>query len=134
MKPFRTIIPIWLTLAAVILAGCGRDANPLAPFQPEIITTADAFQFQATAVQNVTANFVYTWANPSTRATVNHASAVKQGTAQVFIFDSGGTEVYSSPLAASGTIPTDTGLVGNWKIRVVLTGVSGTLNFRVEKL
>ena len=134
MKRFRTIIPVLPLLAVLLSAGCGDDPNPLAPFEPEIITTADAFQFQATAVQNVTANFVYTWANPNTRATVNHASAVKQGTAQVFIFDSGGTEVYSGPLAASGTVPTDTGFAGNWKIRVVLTGVSGTLNFRVEKL
>ena len=134
MKRFRTIIPVLPLLAVLLSAGCGDDPNPLAPFEPEIITTADAFQFQATAVKNVTADLVYTWANPNTRATINHSSVVNQGTAHVYILDSGDIEVYSSPLTATGTMPTDTGLAGNWKIRVVLTNVSGTLNFRVEKL
>jgi hypothetical protein len=134
MNRSRAITPIVASLILVLAAGCSSDPNPLAPFQPEIITTADAFQFQATAVTNVTFDRTYTWANPLTRATVNHASAVKQGTAQVHILDAAGTEVYTSLLAASGTQPTDTGLAGNWKVRVVLTNVSGTLNFRVEKL
>lgn len=131
----KIIIPSLLLLASLILAvGCSSDkANPLASFEPEIIADADAFQFQATAVKNVTTTVEYTWDNTSTSATVNHSSVITGGEATVTIFDADSTQVYTNGLAASLNEGTQTGTAGAWRVRVTLTNLSGTLNFRVEK-
>ena len=124
-----------LLLVAVVL-GCGgsNPAAPLSAFQPQIANNPDNFQFQATAVENVTAVVQYTWSNSGTQATINHSSAVDSGTAVVQVLDANNTEVYSSALLASGTPATTAGVTGNWKIKVTLTNVYGTLNFRAQKL
>ena len=94
----------------------------------------DNFSFQATAVQNVTATIQYIWSNSGTQATVNHSSAVDSGSAAVQVFDANNVEVYSNPLLASGTPSTAVGATGNWRIRVTLTNVYGTLNFNTQML
>ncbi|MGD8922085.1 MAG: hypothetical protein PVH24_02470 [Candidatus Zixiibacteriota bacterium] len=136
MKP--TGITASLALAIMVLAligGCGSDnANPLAPFQPEIVNNQDAFQFQATDVKNVTATLHYPWQNTGMQATVNHSTALTGGIATVTIFDADSAQVYTSPLLASATEQTVSGLAGTWTVKVVLTNASGTFNFRVEKL
>jgi hypothetical protein len=136
MKAFKT-----LTMAAVAIAllaiGCGSDpapTQPLANFQPEIVNNPDAFSFQATAVKNVTATVQYTWSNSGLQATINHSSAVDSGTAVVQVLDANNVQVYSNALLASGTPSTTVGATGNWKIRVTLTNVYGTLNFNAQKL
>ena len=111
---------------------CSRA--PLAPFQPEIVNNQDAFQFQATDVKNVTATLHYPWQNTGMQATVNHSTALTGGTATVTIFDADSAQVYTSPLLASATEQTVSGLAGTWTVKVVLTNASGTFNFRVEKL
>jgi len=122
---------ITVTLAVAAALAC---SDSLAPFQPEINNAADNFQFQATALKNVTTTVQYTWQNSGTAATVNHSSAVTGGSATLTIKDANGTAVYSGALVASGTPATSTGVAGGWSIQVVLTGVSGTLNFRVQKV
>jgi hypothetical protein len=123
------VIPV----AAAIFAALACS-DTLAPFQPEITNVTDNFQFQATALTNVTTTVQYTWQNSSTAATVNHSSAVTGGTAVLTVKDANGTTVYSGALVASGTPSTSTGVAGAWSIQVGLVNVSGTLNFRVQKL
>ena len=118
-----------------VINGCGNDNNTaLAPFQPEVINDADAFQFQVTGADNVTTVVSYTWQNSGTQATVNHSSVISGGSATVTILDANQTQVYTSGLTASSNEPTTAGTPGNWTIQVVLMGCSGTLNFRVETL
>lgn len=117
--------------ALLLLAGC---SDSLAPFQPEINNATDNFQFQATGLTSVSFLRTYTWQNTGTAATVNHSSAVTGGTTLLVIRDANGTQVYSDSLKASGTPATTTGVAGAWTIRVELTAVSGTLNFRAQKL
>lgn len=117
--------------ATLSLAGCN---DPLAPFEPEITSATDNFQFQATGVTAVTSTLSYTWANTGTRATVNHSTTVTAGTAELTIRDASGTVVYSKALVPSLNEPTAVGGPGSWTIQLRLTNYSGTLNFRVQKL
>lgn len=117
--------------ATLALAGC---SNPLAPFQPEITSATDNFQFQATGVSAVTTTLTYTWTNTGTQATVNHATTTSAGSAVLTIRDAGGTVVYEKALTPSLNEPTAIGGSGDWTIQLRLTNYSGTLNFRAEKL
>lgn len=121
-----------VSLASLLLAlACGSD--PLAPFQPEITNIADNFEFQATGLTGVTWSQEYVWTNSETTANVDHSSAITGGTTLLTIRDHNGTQVYSAALGPSGSVATAAGVAGNnWRIRVQLTNVSGTINFRVQ--
>ena len=127
-----TAIMTVLVLGAALI-GCSDD-NPIAPFQPEVINNADAFQFQITAARDVTTTLNYSWVNSGTRATINHATARQRGTATVTLFDANGLQVYSHSLVASATEQSSVGVAGTWRIRIVFSDFDGTANFRVEKL
>jgi hypothetical protein len=120
-------------IICLIVAACGSNTGPLAPFQPQINNLADDFQFQATGVTNVTWTYRYTWSNSSDTATVNQATTVTGGSATLTILDNNGTQVYSQSLSANGTFGVTKGLHGNWTIKVVFTNYSGTVNFRAQK-
>lgn len=121
-------------LAVAILAfvvGCGDD--PLAPFEPEVSNATDSFQLQATGVTGVTRTLEYTWTNTGTLANVNHSTTATRGTGRLIIRAPNGTQVYSRDLVPSLNEQTTAAVAGAWTLRVVLTGFSGTLNFRVQK-
>jgi len=118
----------------LVVAACGDD--PLAPFQPEISNLPDNFQFQATGVTNVTTTLEYQWENTGTSANINQSCTVTGGSAILTIFDASTparAQVYSRNLGDNGTFVTSGGTNGTWLIRVTLTGLSGTLNFRAQK-
>ncbi len=120
-------------LVFFMLAGCG-GGNVLSPqFQPEVSNLTDNFQFQATGVTNVSQTLQYTWQNTGTVANVNQACSVTGGMATLSIRDAAGTMVYSSDLSTNGSVATLSGVAGGWRIEVVLSNMSGTLNFRVQK-
>jgi hypothetical protein len=133
MKINRLYFFVILAALALILNGCGND-NPVSAFEPEIINTADAFQFQVTDAKNVTATLTYHWENPNNQATIDHSTALSEGTASVEVFDADSNLVYQSPLVASGTDQSASGTAGFWIITVIFDNFSGTANFRVEKL
>ena len=122
----------FLPVLLVVLAACSD--NTLAPFQPEVTNTTDSFQMQATAVKNASFDRTYSWSNTGQQATVNHSTTKTSGSARVTIRDAGGTVVYDKALSPSLNEATSTGTSGTWKIQVRLSGYSGTLNFRVQKL
>jgi PBP1b-binding outer membrane lipoprotein LpoB len=138
MHKLRQFIPtlFLLPLLAFVFTGCSSDnpTAPLANFQPEIVNNQDSFQFQATAVENVSATVSYSWQNSGTQATINHSSTVDSGSVSVIILDNDGVQVYGNPLAASLNEPTSTGIAGTWTVRVTLLNCYGTLNFRAETL
>lgn len=121
-------------LSALALGVASCSSNSLAPFQPQISNAADNFQLQATGVSNVSTTLTYSWANSGTQATVNHATTTTAGTTLLVIKDNAGTTVYSKALAASLNEATAAGQAGTWSIQLTLTGYSGTLNFRAQKL
>jgi hypothetical protein len=132
-SPRAVRIALLGSLAAVVALGaCGGDS--LGPFQPQITSASDNFQLQATGVTNVTSTRTYTWTNTGTRATVNHSTTTTAGTTLVVIKDATGATVYSKALLPSLNEPTAVGQPGNWTIQLTLTGYSGTLNFRAQKL
>lgn len=118
-------------LVAILLSAC---SDPLAPFEPEVTNATDNFQFQATGVAGLTLERSYTWQNTGTQATVDHSTATNLGLARVVIIDAAGATVYDATLVPSGNVATAVGVAGNWTIELILTGFSGTLNFRVQKL
>jgi len=134
MKPRHSVLTVVMALVAVtVLSGCS-DKNPIASFQPEVINNADAFQFQITGARNVTTTLDYSWVNSGTRATINHATARRQGSSTVTVFDANNQQVYTHSLVASATEQSAVGVAGTWRIRVVFGDFDGTANFRVEKL
>ena len=70
----------------------------------------------------------------SEAATINQSSAITGGDATLLLKDNAGTTVYSKSLKQNGTFPTIVGVAGNWTIQVLANNVSGTLNFRAQKL
>ena len=121
-----------LAALALVAAACGSSTG-LAPFQPQINNVADDFSFQATGVTNASGTYTYTWANSGDSATVNQATTITAGSATITLLDATGTQVYSASLNANGTFGMTKGLAGTWTVTVVLTGYSGTVNFRVQK-
>jgi len=127
------ISKILLPFAFVVLSACS-SSNTLAPFQPEVSNIPDSFQMQATGVKNTSYNKTYSWSNSGTQATVNHSTTKTSGTAHVTIRDASGAVVYDNALVPSLNETTAAGTSGTWKIQVVLSQYSGTLNFRVQKV
>ncbi|MHB8838688.1 MAG: hypothetical protein ACYC7F_07020 [Gemmatimonadaceae bacterium] len=124
-----------MALAAALVLALGACAgDSLSPFEPQINSATDNFQLQATNVTNVSSTRTYAWVNTGTRASVNHSTVTSAGSTLVVIKDATGAVVYSSALSASLNEATIAGQPGNWSIQLTLTGYSGTLNFRVQKL
>lgn len=126
------LTPTILVLAAIAFAGCS-DANVIGPTnQLEVANNPGTFEWQVSALDQVTQTLTYSWSNTGTEADVNQASSIGDGEASVRITDASGAEVYSRSLSQNGTFPTLTGTTGTWRITVTLDGATGTLNFRVE--
>jgi len=122
-----------LAVLGLALAACS-SSNVLGPNnQPEVNNQTDTFQWQVTAMDNISQTLTYTWQNTGTTANVNQSPGLSSGSASLVIEDASGTEVYSRGFSQSGTFTTDSGLAGAWTIRVALSVTSGALNFRAEK-
>jgi hypothetical protein len=122
-------------ILATLFVACGDEpAQPATPgIQPEIINSVDNFQFQLTAVENYTGTLNYNWSNTGPAADVNQACAVSGGTVTLTLFDEGWNTVYTRDLSQNGSYASSTGISGNWRIRITMTGATGDLNFRADK-
>ncbi len=116
---------------AVLACSSGNVLGP--DNQPEVNNQTDTFQWQVTAMDDISQTLTYTWQNTGTTADVNQSPNLSGGSASLTIEDADGIEVYSRSLSQGGTFTTDSGSTGAWTIRVTLSGASGALNFRVEK-
>jgi hypothetical protein len=85
-------------------------------------------------VTAITATRTYSWSNSGTRATINQSTVTTAGSARFIVRDAAGVVVYDKVLAPSLNEPTTAGTAGMWTIQLQLTGYSGTLNVRSEKL
>ena len=75
----------------------------------------------------------YSWENTGVSANVDQSCSIGDGSALITVMDSQGVEMYSGNLSEDGTFQTQEGHAGAWTIRVSLSGLEGTLNFRVQK-
>jgi flagellar hook assembly protein FlgD len=123
-----------LSVALMIaIAGCS-DSNVIGPDnQLEVTNAQDNFQLQVSALDGVTQTLEYTWQNTGTQATIDVSEAITSGTAILTITDAAGTVVYQEDLADDSDGQTTVGVAGGWGIGVVLDGVNGTFNFRVQR-
>ncbi len=121
-------------LAVLGLGAASCSSNPVLPFQSEVTNAPDNFQMQATDVTNATTTQSYAWTNTGTRATINHSTTTTAGSVQLTIRDGAGVQVYTKAIVPSLNEATATGASGTWTIVVRMTGYSGTLNFRAQKL
>lgn len=119
-------------LTLLFAVACSGD-NVIGPAnQLEVVNDPGTFEWQVTALDEVTETLTYTWTNPGTLADVNQSSSLGGGSATLRVTDADGTEVYARSLAENGTFQTDVGASGAWTIRVTLDKSTGTLNFRLD--
>jgi hypothetical protein len=116
----------------VVALGCGDKSSSGKDLQ--VTNAADNFQFQVTDTKNYSHTYTYTWSNSGTSASVNQASSISGGDATLIVKDSAGTTVYTRSLKQNGTFTTLAGTAGGWTIQLLTNNVSGTMNFRVQKL
>ena len=120
------------SLASVVLLACG-STHLIGPDNAlEVSNDTDRFEWQASMLENVTQTLSYAWQNTGTSANIDQSSSITSGTATLTIWCVNGNEMYSGPLTQNGTFETTTGESGEWTIEVVMVGVHGTLNFRVD--
>lgn len=129
---FVLFTPALAFLLLLLSFGCGENATS-PQFQPEITNATDNFQFQVTAINNISQTLSYSWSNTGTVANVNQSCSITGGTATLTIQDASGNQVYSRSLSDNGTFVTNTGTTGSWTIQLILSRCSGTLNYRVQK-
>jgi len=139
----RRLLPCFAVILVVMLSvACGdddSDGNPVGPgttvgsgtgTEPAITNATDDFQYQLNTT-NFSTNGGYTWRNTGTSARITNSSSISSGSGTLQIRDAGGRIVYSRSLTEAGT--TEVGPSGDWRIDVVPVGVTGTINFRVQK-
>lgn len=118
----------------LLLTGCGDSPAGIGPEnQLEVTNALDQFQFQLTALNDVSDRRGYDWENTGTQATIDISEAITDGSAILTILDAAGTVMYEADIAEDGDATTAVGMPGTWRIEVVLSGTTGTFNFRVQK-
>ena len=126
---------LWGAIAGLALAaGCSSE-NVLGPENELMVSnTTDHFQFQATALDNVSQSLSQSWQMTGDQANVGQLGTLSGGSATLTIRDAAGVEVYTRSLAQPGTFQTTAGASpGTWTITVSLKGATGTVNFKVDK-
>ncbi len=117
----------------LLVVGCRIELFFNSGFQPQVINQTDNFQLLATGLRNLSRTVQFAWVNTGTSATVTQSSTITGGSATLRIQDASGAQVYSNDLSATGIFVTRAGTSGTWTIELVLSNVSGTLSFRVQR-
>ena len=120
-------------LALMIVVGCGStpiDTN----FQPRVVISQDNIQFQASGIRRTTQTLTYQWQNSGTAASIDQTSSVSMGSAKINLLDASNTMVYSGDLKTDGTFTSTAGTAGQWTMQIVLSNVTGSLNFHAQKM
>ena len=117
-------------LGAFFASGC--DDDPVAPgVEPEIVNSPESFEFQVSQVRNYSGTLEYTWSNAETSANLDESASSSGGTVQITVLDAADAVVHDEALT-DGSMATETGVAGDWTIRVRFTDASGTFNFRLQ--
>ena len=132
----------WGLLFAVALPiACGGD-NLIGPEnEPAVTNVADDFQFQVTALDQVTETLTYSWENTGTSASVDYSYRLTGGSVTVYGRDTDGHGVFFlsvecdsvCPRVGSSSSNSSTGASGIWTIEVEFLSASGDVSLRVQK-
>jgi hypothetical protein len=137
-----------------LVAGCNESTAP--EFDLTVANNPDDFVAQSASVVGGTLDREYTWQNSGTRANVTDVTIINGGVARVVIRDAANVVVYDRAVTyapgeptqarVAGSVrladlpisevsgPTQVGVAGAWRIEILLSGFSGSLNVRVQKL
>ena len=119
--------------ALLAVAACGSD-HVLGPRnQLEVTNRTGTFEWQATAMDEISQTLTYDWEITGATANVNQSSGLTGGSAALTMWDDEGRQVYARGLGENGTFTTLAGTAGTWTIRVRLSQASGAVNFRVDE-
>lgn len=143
-------------LAAVVFLAVGCNESTAPEFNVTVTNNPDDFVAQSVNVINGNLDQEYTWQNSGTRANVTDATIVNGGVARVVIRDAANVIVYDKAVTPNSPAPTQTrvagagefegepasvtieatqaGVAGAWRIEILLSGFSGSLNLRIQKL
>ncbi len=127
-----------LATALVLLAlgACSDSGSILGPDnQVEVSNVADAFQWQASNLAEVTDTETFNWTITTPSASVSHSNAaLTGGTATLTVLDADGMQVYTAELgdASNGSGTTGSGTPGTWAVTVTLSGATTAhINFQL---
>lgn len=123
---------LFLLSGIVIFSSCKKDKSP-DPSQPQILNQTDNFTFSVKNMNNVTRVLEYTWVNNGTQASITQATNLQGGTVVLKVYDATNTELYSNSIDNNGSFITASGTPGTWKIKVILTNYSGSVDFTAQK-
>jgi len=115
----------------VLGTGCADSiVRILAPEnEPQIVNTAEKFQFIATDLRNVNDRVSTVWANSAPKAKLIHDSFIHHGYGVLVITDGAGVTVDSTLLELNLEAETRVGVPGNWTLTLILAGARGRVNF-----
>jgi hypothetical protein len=127
--------PYTLAALAVLVLGTACDQRVTTPllFDPQVTVLPNEFTLQATQLDKVTDERVYTWQSDGTAATVSQLPSGLTGVASLFVLDGAGNQVYQHALTDTGTFTTSTGTAGSWSVRVHLEDATGAFSFQLKK-
>lgn len=143
-------------LAAVVFLAVGCNESTAPELSLTVTNNPDDFVAQSANVLNGNLDQEYTWQNSGTRANVTNATVISGGIARVVIRDAANVVVYDKALTPTSSEPTLTrvagvrafdsepastvieatqaGVAGAWRVEILLSGFSGNLNLRLQKL
>lgn len=131
MKTIKKSIGFFL-LAVAVLSSCKKDNTVAAP-QPQIVNQADNFSFQVNYTNAVTQVLEYNWSTSGVTAKITQSTNLQGGTVVLKVYDASNTQVYLGSIDNNGSFVTGTGTSGIWKIKVIMTNYSGSIDFTVQK-
>jgi hypothetical protein len=100
---------------------------------PQIASNTDDFQWQLSGASNFSTGGGYSWRNTGTGARVTISNSISSGSGTVLVLDAGGRTVWSGSLTNNGTFNSESGPTGDWRIEILPSAVSGSMNIRVQK-
>ncbi len=110
-----------LAATLTLLVGCGRAMD------------GDEFRVEAVGLADVTTVLTHRWTVSSAGARVRHATLAESGRARLVVRDADGQVVYDLDLQPNLDSPTLAGAAGTWRVQVILTDFSGTLDFTLAE-
>jgi hypothetical protein len=133
LRRFAAVLLVLFTVAC-----SGDPANPAGGptgtgSDPQITINTDDFHYQLSGASGFSTGGGYAWRNTGTVAKVTISNSISSGNGTVAVLDTTGRTVWSGNLTNNGTFNSVAGPTGEWRVEVLPSGVSGSMNIRIQK-